>query len=129
VKSESTLITAGDPDLNDLYLCEIVRPADHLTPNPLVRVLRILRYPIQHAIMHPEDPNENVPIPAGTVCRLQEASGNRQEALEKLLSLTYAESLRKSAEEYMAHAPPDEQEIVRRHLRGEYRKKRIVISK
>lgn len=122
------LITAGDPDLEDLYLCEIVRPADHLTPNPLVRVLRILRYPIQHAIMHPEDPNENVPIPEGTVCRLQ-ALGNRQEALEKLLSLTYAESLRKSAEEYMAHAPPDEQEIVRRHMRGEFRKKRIVISK
>ena len=123
------LITAGDPDLNDLYLCEIVRPADHLTPNPLVRVLRILRYPIQHAIMHPESVNENVPIAAGTVCRLQEALGNRQEALEKLLSLTYAESQRLSAEEYMAHAPPGEQEIIRRHLRGEYRKKRIVISK
>ena len=122
------LITAGDPDLEDLYLCEIVRPADHLTPNPLVKVLRILRYPIQHAIMHPECVNENVPIPEGTVCRLQ-ALGNRQEALEKLLSLTYAESLRKSAEEYMAHAPPGEQEIIRRHMRGEFWKKRIVISK
>jgi len=124
------LITAGDPDLEDLYLCEIVRPADHLTPNPLVRVLRILRYPIQHAIMHPESVNENVPIEAGTVCRL-EGIGNRDQGIdvEQLLSLTYAESLRKSAEEYMAHAPPDEQEIVRRHMRGEYRKKRIVISK
>ncbi len=124
------LITAGDPDLEDLYLCEIVRPADHLTPNPLVRVLRILRYPIQHAIMLPDVVNENVPIAAGTVCRLE---GIRDQGLgnsyEKILSLTYAESLRKSAEEYMAHAPPDEQEIVRRHMRGEFRKKRIVISK
>ena len=124
------LITAGDPDLEDLYLCEIVRPADHLTPNPLVKVLRILRYPIQHAIMHPEDPNENVPIEAGTVCRL-EGIGNRDQGIdvEQLLSLTYAESLRKSAEEYMAYAPPDEQEIVRRHMRGEFQKKRILIGK
>lgn len=124
------LITAGDPDLEDLYLCEIVRPADHLTPNPLVRVLRILKYPIQHAIMLPDVVNENVPIAAGTVCRLEEI-GNRDQGIdvEQLLSLTYAESQRLSAEEYMAHAPPGEAEIVRRHLRGEYRKKRIVISK
>ena len=124
------LITAGDPDLEDLYLCEIVRPADHLTPNPLVRVLRILRYPIQHAIMLPDVVNENVPIEAGTVCRLE---GIRDQELgnsyEKILSLTYAESQRLSAEEYLQRAPPGEAEIVRRHLRGEYRKKRIVISK
>lgn len=124
------LITAGDPDLEDLYLCEIVRPADHLTPNPLVKVLRILRYPIQHAIMLPDVVNENVPIAAGTVCRL-EGIGNRDQGIdvEQLLSLTYAESQRLSAEEYLRRAPPGEAEIVRRHMRGEYRKKRIVISK
>lgn len=126
MKREAALIVAGDPDLEDLYLCEIVRPADHLTPNPLVRVLRILRYPIQHAIMLPDVVNENVPVPEGTVCRLTETEAGDH---EELLSLTYAESQRLSAEEYLRRAPPGEAEIVRRHLRGEYRKKRIVISK
>ena len=126
----SSLITAGDPDLEDLYLCEIVKAADHLAANPLVRVLRIIRYPIQHAIMLPDVVNENVPVPEGTVCRLEE-TGNRDQGIdvEQLLSLTYAESQRLSAEEYLRRAPPGEAEIVRRHLRGEYGKKRVVIGK
>lgn len=122
---KNELILAGDPDLEDLYLCEVVKPADHLTPNPLVRVLRILRYPIQHAIMHPEDPNENVPIAAGTVCRLTEMEGSRQQAAGN----SYEESLRLAQEEYLRRAPPGEAEIVRRHLRGEYGKKRVVVGK
>ena len=134
-------IVAGDPDLEDLYLCEIVKPADHLAANPLVRVLRIIRYPIQHAIMLPDVVNENVPIAAGTVCRLTEmgaadgcgvlqAFGLQdadRDAVLTVLSLTYAESQRLSAEEYLRRAPPGEAEIVRRHLRGEYGKKRILI--
>ena len=128
VKNE--LILAGDPDLEDLYLCEVVKPADHLTQNPLVRVLRMIRYPIQHAIMLPDVVNENAPIEAGTVCRL-EGIGNRDQGIdvEQLLSLTYAESQRLSAEEYLRRAPPGEAEIVRRHLRGEYGKKRVVVGK
>lgn len=133
----SSLITAGDPDLEDLYLCEVVKPADHLAANPLVRVLRIVRYPIQHAIMLPDVVNENVPVPEGTVCRLTEAAGivaaapgpPQATVYEELLSLTYAESQRLSAEEYLRRAPPDEAEIIRRHLRGEYGKKRVVIGK
>lgn len=119
------LILAGDPDLGDVYLCEIVRPADHLAPNPLVRVLRVLRYPIQHAIMLPDVVNENTPIPEGTVCRLT-ALG---EASSEGLTLTYAESLRQAQEEYISRAPPEEQLIVRRHMRGIYGKKRVVIGK
>lgn len=127
---KNELILAGDPDLEDLYLCEVVKPADHLAQNPLVRVLRILRYPIQHAIMLPDVVNENAPIEAGTVCRLEE-TGNRDQGIdvEQLLSLTYAESQRLSAEEYLRRAPPGEAEIVRRHLRGEYGKKRVVVGK
>ena len=119
------LILAGDPDLEDIYLCEIVRPADHLAPNPLVRVLRVIRYPIQHAIMLPDVVNENAPIWEGTVCRLT-ALG---EASSEDLTLSYAESLRKAQEEYISRAPPEEQLIVRRHMRGIYGKKRVVIGK
>ena len=132
------LILAGDPDLEDLYLCEVVKPADHLAPNPLVRVLRVLRYPIQHAIMLPDVVNENAPIPEGTVCRLT-ALGEphpplrgtfpKGEGLCSVLTLTYAESLRKAQEEYISRAPPEEQLIVRRHMCGDYRKKRVVIGK
>ena len=125
--NDHRMILAGDPDLGDLYLCEVVRPADHLAANPLVRVMRILRYPIQHAIMLPDVVNENAPIPEGTVCRLTEMGA--AEGCETVLSLTYAESQRLSAEEYLRRAPPGEAEIVRRHLRGEYGKKRIVIGK
>ena len=125
---KSELIAAGDPDLGDLYLCEIVQAADHLTPNPLVRILRVIRYPIQHAVLLPDVVNENAPIPEGTVCRL-EAMGNGQEAIEGCQGLTYDESLRIAQEEYLQRAPPGEAEIVRRHLRGEYGKKRVVISK
>lgn len=119
------LILAGDPDLEDIYLCEIVRPADHLAPNPLVRVLRVLRYPIQHAIMLPDVVNENAPIREGTVCRLT-ALG---EASSEGLTLTYGESLRRAQEEYISRAPPEEQLIVRRHMCGIYGKKRVVIGK
>lgn len=122
------LILAGDPDLDDVYLCEIVRPADHLTPNPLVRVLRVLRYPIQHAIMLPDVVNENAPVREGTVCRLT-ALGEPHPPLRGSLTLTYAESLRRAQEEYISRAPPEEQLIVRRHMRGIYGKKRVVIGK
>lgn len=119
------LILAGDPDLEDIYLCEIVRPADHLAPNPLVRVLRVLRYPVQHAVLLKDVVNENAPIREGTVCRLT-ALGEPPAPPD---GLTYAESLRNAQEEYISRAPPEEQLIVRRHMRGIYGKKRVVIGK
>lgn len=127
------LILAGDPDLEDLYLCEVVKPADHLAPNPLVRVLRVIRYPVQHAVLLPDVVNENTPIPEGTVCRLTALEAPhpplRGEGLASGLAVTYADSLRQAQEEYISRAPPEEQLIVRRHMRGIYGKKRVVIGK
>lgn len=117
------MILAGDKDLNDLYVCEVVKPADHLTPNPLVRVVKVIRYPVQHAVMLPDVINENAPITEGTVCRLESFG----EAGSQGEGLTYEESLRAAQESYLANAPPGEAEIVRRHMNHDFRKRRVLI--
>ena len=119
------LILAGDPELRDVYVCSVIRPPDHMAANPLVRVIRIIRYPIQHAILLPDVPNENPPIPEGTVCRLTAIGPAPPEETEG----SPAEALRNAQEEYLRNCPPEEAGIVRRHMAGEYGKRRVVFSK
>lgn len=65
------LIVACDPDLGDMYCCEVVRGDEENTRNILCRVLFMIAYPIQHAILDGSVPNENPPLGYGTVARLK----------------------------------------------------------
>jgi hypothetical protein len=127
-ETKNDLFFAGDPELHDLYLVEEVPSRVILAVNPLVRVLRIARYPIQHAIWFPDLPNENAPIREGTVCRLTRSSEQPGDP-QQLLRITYAQSLKLALDEYIARAGPHEQEILQRHRRCMFTKKRIVIRK
>lgn len=89
-----------------------------------MRIRLILRYPIQHAILLPDRPNENAPIWEDTVCRLALLDGDAPEGAP---DMTYAQSLERAQREYLLHAPPAEQEIVRRHLSGIYPPNRILL--
>ena len=71
---EQALVVAGDVELGDQYLAEIVNdsPLGHdPTPDPIVKIVGILRYPNQRAIMHPERASEVAPLRNGLVCRLR----------------------------------------------------------
>lgn len=65
------LIVARDPDLEDMYCCEVVRGDEENTRNILCRVLFMIHYPIQHAILDGSVPNENPPLAYGAVARLK----------------------------------------------------------
>lgn len=72
------MLTAGekvivwDPDIHDMYTAEAAQvETDELRVNPLVRIVSLICYPMQHAVMAPDYASENTPIPKGTVCRLK----------------------------------------------------------
>lgn len=65
-------VIVWDPDIQDMYTAEAAQvEADELRLNPLVRIVSLICYPMQHAVMAPDLPSENAPIPKGTVCRLK----------------------------------------------------------
>lgn len=56
------IIVAGDDGCRDAYICRVLEPARNFAHTILCEVLEMTRYPIQHAIMHPELASENTPI-------------------------------------------------------------------
>ena len=139
------IITACDPDLNDMYACEVVRGDEENTRNILCRVLYMISYPIQHAILDGSVPNENPPLAEGTVCRLKFVA--RHTALHGG-TVRYDRSFVRCLEDYrkrrqflyeeMSGLPegirpvrcpdPREFEILARHARGEFEGKRVVLT-
>lgn len=140
------IIIAHDPDIRDMYCCEVVRGDEENKRNLLCRVLYMVNYPIQHAILDGSVPNENPPIPKDAVCRLafvrrvltQDASYRGYEDSVKRCFEEYAKRRRYLRESIKDTPPalrhgvacPDEREmeILERHERGEYRGKRSIIN-
>jgi len=65
------IIVANDPDILDMYICEVVRSGEEYKGNLCVRVLEMVRYPEQHAVMHPDVASENPPLPPGSTAMLR----------------------------------------------------------
>ena len=149
---DKNLVIAGRDDLSEEYLARLI---DNSLPgvNPLVCVILILRYPIQHAIYWPDVANENPPIPAGCVCRLPflrtatpEEAGLFEEHgpngtcdapmpdMAKAVARTpeadvrrYCESLEAAQRAAMAEAKTDEERaIIRRHMTNGYGPRRSL---
>lgn len=68
---QGEIVVVNDPDLRDMYCAEVVRDEEEGKRNPLVRIIYMIRYPIQHSIIYPDRANENPPFMAGQKARLR----------------------------------------------------------
>ena len=70
--AKGAYIIVGDSDLRDMYIAECLETNrnEHVV-NTLVRVLYMLRYPIQHAIIHTDVAHENPPFTPDVPCKLK----------------------------------------------------------
>ena len=122
-----SIVTVYDPDLQDMYIAEVLKdnPMEQ-SINTLVKILWIVRYPLQHAVLCPSVANENLPIFGGTVCRL------RFYHYASDYMIPYDESLRDALNDAITAAQEagrkDILEILYRHKRGEYKGKRSVLT-
>ena len=119
----------GRPDLGEEYVCAVADASRHghgPETSPIVRVLRVLRYPRQHALYWPDKAVEIPAVEAGCICRLPFL---RQATAEELARFgSYEESLAAAQAEALAREEnEDSREIVRRHMAGEYRRARTVL--
>lgn len=95
------LVVIYSPEIRDEYLAAWIGLTglgyDRHTL-PASRILRMLRYPMQRAIIWPDVASENVPLPFGAVVRLpviREATEADRQALERWRD--YAASVRAAA--------------------------------
>lgn len=104
------LVVAGSPEIGDQYLARRIQETGQgVFPErvPLVRLLRMLRFPAQHAILWPDVVSENAPLPGGAAARLpilREADRAERERL--ILDRDWAASVRRCALEALAADPP-----------------------
>jgi len=121
------IVTVYDPDLQDMYVAEVVKDnRDEQRLNTLVKILWMVRYPIQHAVICPEVANENLPIHYGTICRL------RFYHYVADYRIPYEESMRDALRDAITEARNkgrmDILEILYRHHNGDYKGKRSVLT-
>lgn len=130
------LVIAGDEETGEMYLAELLDddPRGHdPPPRPIVRILRVARYPNQRAIAHPDTAMEFPTIEYGTILRMQvlrEPPKGLQEiiASKGSSSKDYECSLRGSIRQAIREARSDEERsILYRHLSGDFRRKRVFI--
>lgn len=122
------LLVVSDENIGDEYLARVVQeimPGTH-AENPIVEVLRILKYPMQHTIVYPEIADEHPPIMAGTLCRLHPARAPCPEDLRHdSWEASFAEAL---ANALGAAGSKAEGEILRRHADGCFRGRRAILT-
>ena len=125
------LVIAGDRETGEEYLAEIVDGLPHghdPPPRPIVRVLRVVRYPNQRAIMEQDVATEFPPIGEGTLCRL-DVHRAPTAAEKSLLELSAEDALGMALKRAMEDAKSDaERDILRRHADGQYGRKRALLT-
>lgn len=126
--AKGEIILVRDTGRLDTYRAQVEREQpDERHPNPLVRVLQILNYPIQHAIMDAGIPNENAPLFSGELARLEfmrRCDGG------EYTRLPYDDTLHAALEAAISSAPTEaERAILLRHREGKYRKRRVEIRR
>lgn len=129
MEREHRLCIAWDAEHGDSYLAEIVDDEAHghdPKPHPIVKILQIISYPAQRAIAHPETAHETPPLPEGCFCRLQILAEAPSVAG---IGINYKKALREAREKAMDEARSErEKEIIRRHMAGDIRGKRAVVT-
>ena len=139
------IIVAMDPDLRDMYFCEVVRGDEENQRNLLCRVLSMVQYPIQHAVMDGSVPNDNPPLGEGQRAMLKfvrrvdtpdKHQHNYEDSVSRCLE-RYAQTrsalrrqLESVPEAIRRAAMPSEEEfaILDRHRARDYRRRRTIIN-
>lgn len=123
-------VIVGDSDLEDRYIADLESSEIFENRNPIVKVRFVLRYPIQHAICWKDVVNEHKAIDEGLLCRLRVYGAATPELIARCGS--YADSLKKAQKRALLlsirYGRTKETEIILRHLRGDYKGRRYVIS-
>ncbi len=123
-------VIVGDEDLEDRYIADLESSEIFENRNPIVKVRFVLRYPIQHAICWKDVINEHRPIDEGLLCRLHLYGVASPEQLARFGS--YADSLKQAQKRALLlsirYGRTKETEIILRHLNGDYKGRRYVIS-
>lgn len=126
------LIVIYSPEIRDEYLAAWVGLIGRgYAPEtlPASRVLRLLRYPMQRAVVWPDVASPNDPLPGGAVVRLpvlREATAADREALTRWAD--YAASVRAGALAALdGDLPPGERRLIALQLAGSRRGKRAVL--
>lgn len=126
---DERLVIAGDEETGDMYLCALLDddPRGHDPElRPIVRIERVLRYPNQRAIMHPDTPHEVPPLREGLCCRLDLI---REAAAADQAFGTYEESLRAAQRQALLSAQTDgERAVILRHMQGDIRGRRAIVT-
>lgn len=96
---------------------------------PASRIIRMLKYPVQRAIIWPDVPSDNVPLPGGAVVRLpviREATEKDRQALERFRD--YAASVRAAAVAALGEDLPEgEKRLIALQLAGRRKSTRAVM--
>lgn len=134
--SPRRLVIAGDEDTGEEYLAELLddSPRGHdPPPHPIVRILRVVRYPHQRAIARPDVAMEFPPVELGTILRMQ-VLREPPKGLQKIIaskgisSKDYECSMRGAIKQAIREARSEEERsILYRHLSGDFRRKRVFI--
>ena len=132
MEQESRLVLAGDPETGEIYAAQVI---DEETRGhgeetlPMVRIVRVARYPNQRAI---QDHTVTLELPAlayGTILRMRILKELSDEEREALLSRPWKQGLRDAMKQALREAANEkEREIIRRHLDGEIWRQRRVRS-
>ena len=110
------LIVAGVPEIGDEYLGTVLEAAGgNVFPErlPAVRLLRMLRYPNQRAIIWPDVPNVNAPLPGGAAARirvLRRAAAAERDRL--ILDRDWAASVRRCAMAALREDRPESERLL-----------------
>lgn len=122
------MVIVRDEKIGDEYLARVAQEIRLRTQakNPIVEILRILRYPMQHSVLYPEIPDEHPPIRAGTLCRMPVARAPcgadfRHDSWEASLAEALADALGETKN-------AEEQAILRRHADGDFRGRRAILT-
>ena len=129
-RHELPLVYSGDVETGEIYIAQLVddQKRGHGEETlPLVRILRVAEYPRQHAIQDHEVAMEFPPLEEGLVLRMAVFWALTPEEAEAARADTYKRSLREAQKRALKTAANEkEREIIRRHLDGVYRRKRLV---
>lgn len=131
-KAQGRLVLAGDPETGEIYAAQVIDEEKHghgPETLPLVRLLRVARYPDQRAIQQKDVALELPAIAFGTYLRMAILKELDEREKTAFLSVSWEKSLRDAQKQALKDAANEkEQEIIRRHLDGEVLRERRVRS-
>ena len=126
------LVLVGDPETGEIYAAQVVDEEKHghgPETLPMVRLIRVARYPDQRAIQDPTVTLERPALSYGTILRMAILKELSDEEREAFLSRSWKQSLRDALKQALRDARNErEKEIIRRHLDGQVWRERRVRS-